>query len=166
MLESFRNFLTLNLRPVAAVLVVLVLAGVAWLVFLSAANDLSPLEKDYAVLNAKDLTNAPEAASWTSKSLVPGTFRDTAGDAAKLSATNLSENVLFRLALPAGAAAQNSLDLELVKAGQTVFRQKNLRVYRNPNGHELKVVLPKAVLPAGSYQIKLSSGATYAFGIE
>src|SRR5215203_1360750 len=99
--ESFSRLLSLNLRPIAAVLLVLILAGVAWRVFLYDGGGLNQTEREYAALNAKDLAIAPEAANLSTQSLTSGTYRDTAGSASKLSAASLTDKVLFRLALPA-----------------------------------------------------------------
>lgn len=164
--ESLRIFLSANLlRPVAAVLVILLIGAVVWRVVVYDAGGLTQIEKDYAALNAKDLNNAPETANLTNKSLVAGTFRDTDG-ASKLIAADLTENVLFRLALPPETAKDTRFDLELIKSGQTVFRQTGLRVYQNQNGQELKVILPKNVLSKGTYQIKLSNAVSYGFAVE
>jgi hypothetical protein len=164
--ENLRIFLSTNLlRPIAAVLVVLVIGAVVWRVAFYDAGGLTQIEKDYAALNARDLNNAPETANLTSKSLAAGTYRDT-DSPAKLAVANLTENVLFRLALPAETPEDALFNLELVKGGQTVFRQTNLRVYRNQNGQELKIIFPKTVLANGTYQIKLSNGISYGFAVE
>jgi hypothetical protein len=169
--ESLSSFLTINLRPIAAVLLILALAGIAWRVFLYDANgNLSPTEKEYAALNAKDLNNAPEIANFSNKSLIAGTLRDT-NSAAKLTAANLTESVLFRLALPSPTVKETLYNVELSKDRQTIFRQTNIRVYQNQNGQEVKVLLPKTVLPKGSYQIKLTDWANkdsifYNFAVE
>lgn len=163
--EIFKNFFLLNLRPIAAVLIVAVIGAVAWRVAFYDTDDLTQIEKNYAALNAKDLNNSSETANLSSKNLVAGTFRDT-DSAAKLNSTTLTDNVFFRLALPSGTSSGTTLNLELVKNGQTIFRQMNLRVYQNPNGEELKVILPKSVLSKGVYQIKLSNNSTYGFAVE
>jgi hypothetical protein len=163
--ENLKAFLTLNLRPIAAVLIILMLAGVAWRVFVYEAGGLTQIEKEYAALNAKDLSNPSETAHLSSKSLLSGTFRD-AGGSVKLNPANLTENVLFSLALPPATPKDALFDLELTKGGQAVFKQNKLRVYQNQSGQELKVILPRSVLSKGSYQIKLNSGANYGFAVE
>lgn len=163
--ENFRRFLSLNLRPVAAVLLILALGAIVWRVVFYDAGGLSATEREYAALNAKDLATAPDIANLTSQSLISGTFRD-ADTGAKLKAETLTEKVLFRLVLPAGTPPDASLNLELIRGGQTVFRQKNLKVYQNPGGQELKVILPKTVLTDGNYRIKLGNGLTYGFTVE
>ena len=170
--ESLKNFFALNLRPVAAVLIILVIGTIAWRIFLFDANNgLTLIEKEYAALNAKDLSDPAETANLTNKSLVAGTLRDT-NSAAKLTSGDLTESVLFRLALPPGTSKETVLNLELVKDGQTIFRQNKLRIYQNQNGQEVKALLPKTVLPKGNYQIKLidfankDSAITYGFAVE
>jgi len=165
--EKFGKFLSLNLRPIAAVLVILILAGAAWRIFLyDAAGGLTETEQEYAALNAKDLAaDAAETANLSSKNLAAGTFRNT-NPSAKLNAGGLTEKVFFRLALPPETAATARFNLELVKDGQTVFRQTDLRVYQNASGQELKVILPRTVLSRGNFQIKLNTGASYDFAVE
>jgi hypothetical protein len=164
--EGFRLFLSSSImRPLAAGLIILVIGAVVWRIVFYDASNLTQIEKDYAALNAKDLNNAPEIGNLTNKSLAAGTFRDT-DSAATLNAANLTEKVLFRLALPPATPKDTALNLELVKGGQSVFKQTNLRVYQNQNGQELKVILPKTVLSKGTYQIKLSNGANYGFAVE
>jgi hypothetical protein len=164
-LEGLTRFLSFNLRPIAAVLIILVLVGIGWRSFIYEGGGLTQTEKEYAALNSKDLSSAPEIANLSSKSLITGTFRDTDA-ASKLNAANLTENVLFRLALPPETTRESLFNLELIRSGQTVFKQTNLRVYQNSGGQELKVILPKSVLSKGVYQIKLSNGAIYGFAVE
>jgi hypothetical protein len=164
--DALKGFLSLNLRPLAAALIILAFVGIGLYVYIyNAGGGLSQTEKDYAALNAKDLSNPSETANLSSKSLLAGTFRDT-DSASKLTAANLTENVLFRLALPSGTTPDKRFNLELIRGGQTVFKQTNLRVYQNPNGQELKVLLPKAVLSKGTYQIKLNDDTTFGFAVE
>ncbi len=170
--ESLRNFFALNLRPLAAVLIILVIGTIAWRVFLfDASNGLTLVEQEYAALNQKDLGDPAETANLTNKSLIAGTLRDT-NSAAKLTGGGLTESVLFRLALPPGTTKETVLNLELLKDGQTIFRQNKLRIYQNQNGQEIKALLPKTVLPKGNFQIKLIDAAnkdsafTYGFAVE
>jgi hypothetical protein len=171
-LQTLKKFFALNLRPIAAVCLILVIAAVAWRVFLyDSKGNLTQTEKEYAALNAKDLSNAPEIAGLSNKSLIPGTLRDT-NSATKLTSTNLTESVLFRLALPAETSKETFYNIELSKDGKTVFRQPNIRVYQNQNGQEVKILLPKTVLPKGSYQLKLTNSTNkdsiinYSFVVE
>ncbi len=170
--ESLKSFFALNLRPLAAGLIIFVIGTIVWRVFLyDSGGDLTQFEKDYAALNQKDLSDPAETANLTNKSLVAGTLRDT-NAATKLTEGNLTDRILFRLALPPGTSKETVLNLELNRDGQPIFRQNKLRVYQNQNGQELKVILPKTVLPKGNYQIKLidpankDSAVTYGFAVE
>ncbi len=157
--EALTDFLKLNLRPIAAGLLILILAGIAWRIFIYDANgNYSPLENEYAALNAKDLNNAPEIANLSTKSLNAGTLRDT-NSTAKLTTANLTESVLFRLALPSQAAKEIVYNVGLIKDEKIIFKQLNIRVYQNQNGQEVKILLPKTVLTNGSYQIKLTDSS-------
>lgn len=164
--DGLKAFLAVNLRPLAAAFLILIIAGIAWRVFLyDGSPALSPIEKEYAALNSKDLSGGAETAGLSSKSLIVGTFRDT-NPASALKSESLTDNVFFRLALAPDTPRDARFDLQLIRGGQTVFRQSDLRVYQNPNGQELKVILPKSVLPKGTYQLKLNDGATYGFTVE
>lgn len=144
----------------AAILIVAI--SVFW--FLSGrTGGLSPLELEYAALNSKDLTNAPEIAGISNKSLAPDVFRG-AESTSKLRLAGLSERVLLRLALP--VKTTDSVDAEVTLGGKVVFRQKGVKVYSNPNGAEVKLLLPRSILSAGNYQIRITGDATYAFAIE
>jgi hypothetical protein len=164
-LDGLKGFLTLNLRPLAAVLIILVLGGIAWRVFLYDPDGFSQIERDYAALNSKDLGNAPETANFSNKSLTPGTFRDSALTA-KLNAAALTDNVLFRLALPPATPKETLFSLELLRDSQIVFKQKDLKTYQNQSGQEVKVILPKSVLTKGIYQFKLNNGISYSLAVE
>lgn len=163
--QILKNFVALNLRPIAAVLIILLIVGVVWRVFIYDTNGgLTQIEKDYAALNQKDLSSPTETANFSNKSLVAGTFRDN-NSAAKLNIENLTENILFRLALPSETAKETNYNLELINDRQTIFRQNNLRIYQNQNGQEIKVILPKSVLPKGQSQIRLTNASDLALSV-
>lgn len=163
--EQLKRFLALNLRPIAAVLIILVVGAILWRVVFYDGGALNDLEKVYAGLNGNDLANPAFSEGLTNQSLIAGTFRDT-DSAATLNAEKLTDKVFFRLALPSETRPEALFNLELIKAGQTVFKQTNLRVYQNQNGQELKVILPQSVLTKGTFQIKLSNGANYGFAVK
>jgi hypothetical protein len=53
-----------------------------------------------------------------------------------------------------------------------VFSQEKLRVYKNPESDEVRLIFPKAVLQPGHFQIKLEGPSSsspqmlYAFAIQ
>ena len=155
--ESFsaklKNFFSLNWRPLTAVSA-LVVVGI-FAAFYLTANNQTASEIEYAALNQKDLSNLEEYKPLTNLSLMSGVFRDS-GDSRKLAQSKLTEKVLFRLALPVQSNAPDKFAAELVKDGKTVFTINNLPFYTNPNGQELRLLLPSTVLKKGTYQLKLT----------
>lgn len=171
--EKLKGWFSLNLRPAAAVLTLLI-AGLlifgVWRIFLT--DSMSPLEREYAALNQKDLSSPAEFQNSSSVNLVPGTFRDT-NQTTKFKAAGLTENVLFRLALPAQTDLQTKYRAELSKDGTRIFTQQKIRVYQNQSGQEVRLILPKSVLSApGQYKITLEnsvnqeSTVSYTLAVE
>ena len=120
---KLKKFFSLNWRPLTAVSA-LVVVGI-FAAFYLTANNQTASEIEYAALNQKDLGNLEEFKPLTNLSLMSGVFRDS-GDARKLAESNLTEKVLFRLALPVQSNAPDKFAAELVKNGKTVFTINNL----------------------------------------
>jgi hypothetical protein len=134
-------------------------------------NDQTASEKEFAALNQKDLSDLAQFESLANLSLTHGTFRDSGG-VRKLAENQLTEKVLFRLALPVQSNAPDKFKAELVKDGRVVFTQSNLAFYNNPNGQEIRLLLPASQLKKGTYQIKLAKDSApesvfvYNFAVE
>ncbi len=167
--EKLKNFFSLNWRPLTAVSALIVIGLFA--AFYLTANNQTASEIEYAALNQKDLSNLEEYKSLTNLSLMSGVFRDSGG-IQKLAEINLTEKVLFRLALPVQSNASDKFAAELVKDGKTVFKLNNLPFYTNPNGQELRLILPSTELKKGTYQLKIikqfapESPFVYNFTVE
>lgn len=172
--ESFleklkRNFL-LNLRPATAVLA-LVVVGLFAAVFYLTTDKQTVLEKEFAIINRKDLSDLAELKPFAALSLTMGVFRDS-GDLRRLAASQLTEKVLFRLALPVQSTAPDKFKAELVADGKIVFTQYQIPFYSNPSGREVRLLLPSTELKKGTYQIRLANESakdsilTYSFAIE
>lgn len=163
---------TLYFRPLmagAAILVAIFALGLVWNTYFRDTR--SPLEREYAELNKRDLNDLAQLASYSPINLNSGTFRDTASTP-KQSEDRLTETVLFRLALPANTVEGSSFRAKIRRVGTPEFAIDNIRAYRNPNGHEIRMLVPKAILQKGPYQIVVESkndGATlapYVFTVE
>lgn len=168
--EKIKNSFGFNLGFAAPVLAVLIIA-VFGFYFLYSSNQISPLEKEYAELNRKDFGNTNEFSKFSNVGLIPGTFRDT-GAGNKLKAESLSDKIFFRLALPYDLPENQSLEAELLKDQKTIFRQTEIRVYRNQSGQEVRLFLPKEIFSKGRYQITIEnpraedSRVIYDFAVE
>lgn len=166
---KLKIFFSLNWRPLTAVSA-LVVVGV-FAAFYLTANNQTASEIEYAALNQKDLGNLEEFKPLTNLSLMSGVFRDS-GDSRKLAESKFTEKVLFRLALPVQSNAPDKFKAELIKNGKTAFTLDNLPFYTNPNGQELRLLLPSAELKKGTYQLKIikqfapETAFIYNFAVE
>lgn len=162
--EKLKFFFSTNSRPLTAVFV-LVFIGL-FAVYYFTTNIQTASEKEYAAINQKGLSDLAELKPLVTLSLMSGVFRDS-GSLNKLAGNNLTEKVLFRLALPVQSAAPDKFRAEIVKDGKVTFTQNKLPFYANPNGQELRLLLPSAELKKGIYQIKLTkesaSESTYIY---
>lgn len=168
--EKIKGLFGFDLRFAVPVLAVLIAVCAGTYLFYQQER-LSPLENEYAGLNRKDLSNTNQLSELSNISLIAGTFRSS--DAvSKIKAENLSGRIFFRLALPFQLPDGESLKAELVKDQVTVFHQPETRIYKNPNGQEIRLLLPKEILTKGQYQIKLespnndNSAVIYDFAVE
>lgn len=167
--EKIKFFFSLNWRPLAAVSALLIVG--TFTAFYLTANNRTASEIEYAALNQKDLSDLQAYQSLTNMSLMNGVFRDS-GDARKLSEKKLTEKVLFRLALPVKPAAPDKFKAQLDKAGKSAFTLNDLPFYTNPNGQELRLLLPSTELKKGTYQLKITSQSApeslfvYSFTVE
>ncbi len=151
--EKLKNFFSLNLRPAIAVLALVTVGLFAGTILYYTANEQTALEKEFAVINQRDLSAQAEIKNPIVLNLMTGAFRDSSGSS-KLPEDKLGERVLFRLALPVETDATDSFRVELARDQKIVFTQNKLRFYNNPNGQELRLFLPASVLKKGEYQIR------------
>lgn len=168
----FGGLLALYFRPLmagAAVLIAVFALGLVWNAYFRDTR--SPLEREYADLNKRDLTDLAQLANYSPINLNSKTFRDTASTP-KQRADRLTETVLFRLALPANTVEGSSFVAKVRRAGTPEFAIDNVRAYRNAHGHEIRMLVPKAILQKGRYQISVeakndgAAQAPYIFTVE
>lgn len=168
--ERIKKTLGFDLRFAVPVLAVLIIAVFGFYFFFT-SNQLSPLEKEYAELNHRNLSNTNEFSEFSNVSLISGTYRDS-GSEKKLDEKNLSDKIFFRLALPFNLPENETLEAEVMEGQKTVFQQTEIRAYQNPSGQEVRLFLPKTILPKGRYQIKIKnpkredSVVIYNFAVE
>lgn len=158
--------------PAMTVLAIALALGLAWQILSgNKLSEQSPLEKEFAVLNQKELNDVSQISNAETVSLIEGTFRNTnAGN--KLKIEKLSDKVFFRLALPFEADTNLPLKMELRQDQKVVFTQTQIRIYKNQSGQEARAFLPKTILQKGQYQIFLenpkdkNSPLIYGFAVE
>ena len=135
----------------AAVFAAVLIVGLVWQIFLRDTS--TPLEREYASLNQKDLSNSAEIAGLSSFSLASNNLRD-ANSAARQGLDNMTERVLVRLALPIGDDSP-IFKATITRASAKVFSIDGVKSYQNPNGREVRMLLPRSILEKGQYQIRL-----------
>ena len=167
--RTFGDFFRMYFRPLmagGAVVAALLLVAVIWQVYFGGAA--TPLEREYAELNKGDLSNPASVSGFSPVNLSSGSFRD-ANSAVKQSSEKLTETVLFRLALPAGSEGTTAFIAKISRGSALIFTLNDLHSYQNPNGKEVRILVPRSILQKGQYQIRLENGAppvTYAVSIE
>jgi len=170
--ESFLQKLkNLKLSLAIPIFAVLLIAAVIGFYFVSDRSSLSPLENDYAKLNSQDFSDSKAFSQFSNVDLISETYRSN-GDSKKLKTENLSDKVFFRLAILFDISENEPLNAEVIKDQKTIFRQPNVRVYKNLNGQEFRLLLPKEIFTKGAYRIKIENpktenpAITYDFVVE
>jgi len=114
----------------------------------------SSLESEYAMLNQKNLLEPSEIDDAQVVQVFPSTFRDTSvGGVTVISGSR--RPVLFRLPLSFQVPEGATFRAELLRGGARSFAVDNVRAYRTEVGDEIRVLMPRSEMPAGSYQMKL-----------
>ena len=167
--SRFLDLLKTYLRPLAIGGAVVALLIIGLYGFGYFGGSLSPLEKQFTELNAKDLSNPSELATYSNVNLIQGNLRgsDLAG---RQSEDKLTDTVLFRLTLPSKAEG-STYKAKVLRGSTLIFTVVSAKVYQNGGGQDVRLLLPKSILQKGQYQIKLESpsgaeAGTFAFVIE
>lgn len=174
--KNLKAIFSFGFNPQTAILTILIicaLAGITWRVFLYDANaELTQLEREFSVINQKDLNGTPGFSGLTNIGLIQGTFRDS-NSTGKLELAKTTDIVIFRLVLPFPTAEKEFLKAEFIKDEKTVFTQNQARIYKNQSGQEVKIAVPKSILRKGEFQINLENPnpsaappIKYAFVVE
>lgn len=155
--RALNNAFAFNFRPVAAafgLLIVGILAIAVWqLVFSGSTGDVALLEKQTAALNERNLSDLKNYENLSKLSLFSDLMRSS-DEAAKLSADDLSENVLLRLALPVEESS-NVFSAKIVRNQTDGITLNKIPAYSNQSGKEVRLILPAAFLKSGEYKIEL-----------
>lgn len=168
--ESKGTFFGLYFRPLVAVagVAAVIVASLIWLSFSGTFK--SPLEREYAQLNKRDLSDITQLTEYSSIDLVPGNFRGV-GTMPRQSAQSLTDPVLFRLALPSNFTGDSEFTAKIEGSRISALELGKIRANRGSNGQELRLLVPKSILQPGQYQINVSGTdnspvGTYIFVVE
>ena len=159
-----------NLIPIpvfAAAVAVVVLVGGYLLVVRNSSS--SAVQTEFAALNRGDLSQLNELADLPVVTVFPGSTRG--GPAAKVTSKG-GGRMLVRVALPPEFADASSLNAKVSTGRTEILSLDGVRVYSSEKGRELRLLLPSAVLPAGSCDISVSrperpdAPISYTFTVE
>lgn len=153
----------------AAVAVIVLIAVIIWQAPWAVRT--TPLEAEYAELNERDLSDLDSLRGNTTISLLSGTLRSLDGPISR-HAGDLTDVVLFRLAVPSGEADDETRPVRLFKGSTLMLELGRSRIYQNQSGREVRLLLPKSALTRGQYQIRVDGPGgkpaswVFPFGIE
>jgi hypothetical protein len=150
LLDKLRAIFTRPAFAGAAVVAAVLIAALVWQVFIRDTS--TPLEREYAALNQQDLSGPSD---FSTISLISSNLRDS-NSSTPQSVSKMTDTILLRLALPAGDSAKTFKAI-VMQASVRVFTIPISRSYQNPNGAEVKILLPRSALAKGKYQIRLDS---------
>lgn len=164
--RSFLSFFSRPLTAAAGLILVLFAGFFAWYTLFRDAR--TPLELEYASLNRNSIGDPAKTGAFYAISLIPANFRNDASTA-RHPASKLTDTVVFRLGLMTAEPEGAEREVTVSRSGKRIFTAPS-RVFRNPYGSELQVLIPKNVLAPGNYEIEADSpagrAATYQLRIE
>jgi hypothetical protein len=147
--EKLKRLFNLNLRLVTAAFAFLILGLAISLYFYNSGN------KEVAGLNERDLSNLSEYTNLSAISLIPGAYRDST-ETKNLSAAQLTDRVLFQLALPVEVGSESVFNARIIKEQTVVSTLNKIPAYKNQGGRELRLILPASLLKKGDYKIEVA----------
>ncbi|MEZ5427707.1 MAG: hypothetical protein R2747_15670 [Pyrinomonadaceae bacterium] len=160
--KSLSGFIR-KFRPALAIAAVLIVIIGGFLYFqMSADKPASSLEIEFARLNRGDLGNPAQYADLTPLGLAPGSTRGADGPE-NLTTRNLTDKIFVRLALPIEVQSGEVFRIVLSSNQTVIFTQNEIKAYQNPNGQELRLLIPGSVLAPGNYQIRAKGGKSEEF---
>jgi hypothetical protein len=172
LIYKIRKFLTLQpaMGVLTIVLIGLFFGAICLTVFYESAGDnLTPLEMEYAELNKKDFNDLEKYKGYSRLNLISGSTRSFE-NGKNFSRENFSNKVLISLALPANVGFEEVFKVEVEQNEKVIFTQNNISTYKNPNGEELRILLPKSIFKAGDYIIRAknnkASEIVYSFSFK
>jgi len=161
--DRLRKIISLNLR--AAILLgtgaaVLILVGITWLILKEGqSEERSPIEDEYSVINKGDLSDLTRFSDRSVIALSPSTFRDSEQEN-RIDTKLLTDRAFFRLPLLSPVDNKMLANARVLRQGKMILSLKELPIYENTAGKEIRLILPKTLLVPGGYQIMIEDAQT------
>ncbi len=158
-------------RPIvtAAGVLTLVFVGVTLWSLFSGGSDASR-ELEFATINKADLNDISKIGQYSTINLISGGLRG-GNSINRYESSQLTETILLRLAFPSQVNDSTLYMARIFRGGQFLSSVDGVSSYQNPNGRELRLLLPKSFLVDGVYRLEINdpSGAevmAYSFLID
>lgn len=152
--------LALNRRPAAVLAVGLILIGAGVIIWQFAFPDrrsaeIARLETETTALNQRDLGDLDEFKNIPNLPLFVSTTRSETAGQSTLRSEELTGTILLRLALPPGSSGADKFRVKITGDQTGPITLAAVRAYTNPNGREIRLLLPKSLVARGVYQIEV-----------
>lgn len=148
--QRIKKYITLNLRPAAAVVVFSILGLLISIFFYNSGR-----VNEIGELNNKDYSNLAEVKDLSSIILTPGVFRE-GGQASVLSTEKITEQVLLRIALPINVNFEGRFNVKILREQTEILTLDQIRSYKNQSVQEIRLILPSSLLKKGIYKIEIA----------
>lgn len=163
--DNLRNFFRLRSFQITfASFAVLVTVFGIWLIL--SGNSQTELAKETSVLNETNLEDISTYKTTQILTLIPGVFRGN-DSTQSFSKDNSPQPILLRLALQGNPTAKPNANL--YRDEKLLVTLKNVAIYQNTAGSEVRLLLPSAKLDKGNYRLELqfeNEKAVYNFTIK
>lgn len=143
-------------RLAYGVVILGIVASLTWFTVLNPSNSLSTVEVEYAKVNQQDFSDSNKYKDFSKLILDKGVDRGD-GNSKVIKKEKLTENVYFNVALRGKQKEGETFRVEIEKGNKKIFTLKEIRVYKNEVGEELRFLIPESELKKGFYQIKITS---------
>lgn len=163
--ENLRDFFRLRSFQIAfaSFAVLITVFGIWWILN---GNSQTELAKETSALNETNLSDISAYKNTQTLTLIPGVFRGN-DSAQSFSKDNSTQPILLRLALQGNQTAKPTANL--YRDETLLVTLKNVSVYQNAAGSEVRLLLPAAKLDKGNYRLELqfeNEKAVYNFTIK
>ncbi len=126
---------------------------------LLAPEKLTPLEQEFTARNKNGLADISNYSADATVTLSAGTLRDSSS-VPRLDLGALSDPMLFRLSLPRGQDISKGFAARVYLGNRRIFTVNDVPAHQNTSGQELRMLLPRSILLAGQYQLRVENKAS------
>jgi hypothetical protein len=151
---TFLERLTGWYRPLAGATAVAAVVLIMFAVWVFYDGGQSPLESEYAALNARDLREPSATMGLSAIELNSATYRNNTANV-RVDVSRFSDMMLFRLGLPFKPGEESTFSATLASPQKGAFTIREVKAYPLNAGGEIRVLFPKSAIAKGENEIKV-----------